>query len=128
MTITSGQVITTPDVTIEQSFFLPPGLVNVTHKFEEQLGDDSPPDVVDDAGNVVVLDEPFNAIAEDGSYATVADISLPVESKLPVPGRPTVLSETVRVTPGGNVVIDVVLEVPDIVGVTEVDVRIGKVL
>lgn len=128
MGINSGQVVKKPDITIDPNFFLPPNLSEVEYKVEQIFGDDSPQDLVDENGEVVVLVEPFNAVTEDGSFGTLGDSIQVAEDKLPVPGKPTLVSQTTRATPGGNIVIDVVLDVPDIPGIQEVDIRISKIL
>lgn len=129
MALNSGQIVRKPDATIDRNFFLPPNLVELQYKVVESYDDDSPITLVDETGAPLPpVAAPFNTPTEDGGFGTPADTVLPVENKLPVPGRPTLISETIRTTPGGNIVIDAVLEIPDIPGITEVDVRVSKVL
>lgn len=126
--ISTANVIKTPEVVLHPEFFLPPDVVDV------RVGDTSDPteedgvtyDDVIDADDVItdgstsdediVVDTPNVPIDDDGEGAEV----------LPTPQWMQIIDQQVRIAPDGKAVVDVVIELEDVTGATEYDVRMTK--
>lgn len=127
--ISTANVIKTPEVVLNPVFFLPPDVVDV------RVSDTSDPaeedgvtyDDVIDADDVLtdgsstneddgVSDTPNIPTDDDGEGAEV----------LPTPQWMQIIDQQVRIAPDGKAVVDVVIELEDVTGATEYDVRITK--
>src|SRR5688500_14528032 len=100
------------DREIDPRFFLPPNVIDLNYSDKTLPSSDAP-----------------DATVVEGSLSDandIEDISTPGgESILPPPDSVTFVSQTVKVTSGGTVV-DVVIDVEEISGVTQFEVRITK--
>lgn len=105
--INSGQVIQRPEIVLDPMFPLPPDLLGVRSK---TAGEVRAGDAFDTGGE---------QDGEDDEAKVIID--------LPTPQTMTVISRTTRVLPDNRVVVDVVIETPDIKGVTEFETRITKI-
>lgn len=96
---------------IDPNFPIPAGLVDAMYEplddvsDEEQLGDELEDE--DEFEFIDTLDEPDDAPG--------------------VPEQFTVISQTARFAPDGSRVVDIIVEVEDIIGITKYDVRKTKV-
>lgn len=126
--ISTANVIKTPEVVLNPQFFVPPDVIDV------RVADTSDPsqedgvtyDDVIDADDVLVdgsdtddggiIDTPNVPTDDDGEGAEV----------LPTPQWMNIIDQQVRISPDGRAVVDVVIELEDVTGATEYDVRITK--
>jgi hypothetical protein len=117
--ISTSNVIKNPDVILNPVFFLPPDVIDV------RVGDTSDPseedgvtyDDVVESSDVLVDDTPNIPIDDDGEGAEV----------LPTPQWMNIIDQQVRIAPDGKAVVDVVIELEDVTGATEYDIRMTKV-
>lgn len=128
--ISTANVIKTPEVVLNPQFFLPPDVVDVrvadTSDPSEEDGvtyddvidaDDALADGSDDSStDGGVSDTPSIPSDDDGEGAEV----------LPTPQWMNIIDQQVRIAPDGKAVIDVVIELEDVTGATEYDVRMTK--
>lgn len=125
MVINSGQIVQRPDINIDPQFFVPPDVIDVRQRNDSDGS----------AGETEVTTGTAEGDAEttidegtiDAGPDIVDDTTTTNEptSKLPVPTGVTVFSQRARTAPGGQIVIDVVFDVPDIPGVSQIDVRVA---
>lgn len=123
--ISTANVIKTPEVVLNPVFFLPPDVIDV------RVGDTSDPteedgvtyddvveadDVIVDGSDDSVVDTPNIPIDDDGEGAEA----------LPTPQWMTIIDQQVRIAPDGKAVVDVVIELEDVTGATEYDIRMTK--
>lgn len=123
--ISTSNVIKTPEVVLNPVFFLPSDVVDV------RVGDPSDPveedgvtyddvvdvdDIIDESETDSVVDTPNVPIDDDGEGAEM----------LPTPQWMTIVDQQVRIAPDGKAVVDVVIELEDITGATEYDIRMTK--
>jgi hypothetical protein len=112
--ISSGRIVQKPEVVLDPNFFLPPGVTGMRLETLEERGRQSP-------GSIIA-----------GSDGEVIDQELEfenpdIDSSLRPPSWIKVISQTVRKGPTGIQVVDVVIEVEDVPGVDDYQVRITKV-
>jgi hypothetical protein len=102
-------VLKKPRETIEMhpSLFFPPGVEDIVIGLPPNYTD--PDDVAQD--NFAVEDD---NVAEDD------------DAELPIPTAFTVVSQQVRISPGGGQVVDLIIEVEDLPGVENYEVRKTK--
>lgn len=101
---------------IDPRFFLPPNVVDLGYK-------DSVPDT-DDFQNEQSIDQVVTAddyVVEEVDNTGGAD-----ENRLLPPDYVELVSQTARVTSGGGVVVDVVIDVEDVANASQFDVRLTK--
>lgn len=124
--ISTANVIKTPEVVLNPVFFLPPDVIDV------RVGDTSEPTeddgvtyddvveaddvIVDGSDDDSVVDTPNVPIDDDGEGAEA----------LPTPQWMQIIDQQVRIAPDGKAVVDVVIELEDITGATEYDIRMTK--
>ena len=123
--ISTANVIQTPPVVLNPQFFLPPDVIDV------RVGDSAEP--VEDDG--ITYDDVIDAddVLTDGSTPDVPDTpNVPTDDDgegaevLPTPQWMNIIDQQVRIAPDGKAVVDVVIELEDVTGATEYDVRITK--
>jgi hypothetical protein len=122
--IKSTNVINAPEVVLNPVFFLPPDVVDV------RVGTSSEP--VEEDG--VTYDDVIDAddVITDEDLATDPGPEVPVDDDgegaevLPTPQWMNIIDQQVRIAPDGKAVVDVVIELEDVSGATEYDVRITK--
>lgn len=123
MTVSGKSVKITTPVTIDPNFFLPPNVVDMRYANQEDASDSvttrSP-----DTGEIVSVD--YDVIDYSDTGETDATDEEPVNTLLSPPDYVTVVSQQVRVTSDGRFVVDVILDVEDINGVVQYDVRLTK--
>ena len=119
MTTSGNSVTAKPPVQIDPNFSLPPNIVNT-----EFL---NPDDVVrsesrGDDGELITIayDE---TTPTDGTTTGDGDVG---DSLLP-PSTVTVIEQQVRALSGGNYAVDIIIEVEDVDGANEYEVRLTKV-
>lgn len=112
--ITSGKVIKKPEIVLDPTDFLPPGIIDVRTQSREEAG---APDgfAVDNTGNdadsIIVIENPDSG----ENYRDV----------LPVPQDMTIISQTVKVGRDKKITIDVLIETSDLTGVDAFEVRLS---
>lgn len=110
--INSGKIIQEPTTTIDPRFFVPPGVIDV----RERTADESAQ--IYDVDTTVVSGEDVQPPAPD---------SINDGTRLATPSSITVVTpQTVRFAPDGTQVVDVILEIADVEGATNYDVRVTK--
>lgn len=132
--IRDTDIIRTPEVTLDPRLFIPDGVIDIGVRSTE-IDPDTPTPTADDTDAV---DDGTTGSADTGSgtgdggvvYDPPTNADIPVESgesdKLPTPQTMTIISQTIRIAPDGSSLVDVVIEVEDIPGVPNYDVRITK--
>jgi hypothetical protein len=63
---------------------------------------------------------------ESADLSFLADFDDSVETGLEIPQDFTIVSQTLRRAPGGQQVVDVVIEVPDVIGATNYEIQVAK--
>jgi hypothetical protein len=63
---------------------------------------------------------------ESADLSFLADFDDSVEIGLEIPQDFTIVSQTLRRAPGGQQVVDVVIEVPDVIGATNYEIQVAK--
>lgn len=124
MTLNTGNVVKKPAVVIDPNFFVPPNVIDIRYKNETDFNGteiNSParyttPESEGEFDNLVEGDE----IGYDFPVE-------PVDDSLPVPSNITVISQSPHLGPGGAVLVDLVIDIPDMPGVTDVDVRVTRI-
>lgn len=112
--ITSGKVIKKPEIVLEPTDFLPPGIVDVRTQNREEAG---APDglAVDNSGNelddLIVIENPIYGYPEG--------------SILPVPQDMKIVSQTVKVGRDKKVTVDVLIETSDLPGISSFEARLS---
>ncbi len=106
--INSNQVIQRPEIVLDPVFALPPGLVGVRSATQAETGTPEGQNLGQD-------------FSEDGAEEGNIVIDLAAPQTI------TIVSRTTRVRSDNTVVVDVVIETPDIKGVTDFETRITKV-
>jgi len=122
--IKTTNVIKAPEIVLDPTFFLPPDVVDV------RVGNTSDPaeedgvtyDDIVDVDDVIVSDDD---LANPGPEVPVDDDGEGAEL-LPTPQWMNIIDQQVRIAPDGRAVVDVVIELEDITGATEYDVRMTK--
>jgi hypothetical protein len=114
--IRDTDIIRTPEVTVDPRLFVPEGVIDMNAKSPE-IDPDNPVDVP-----VELIDE----VGEIISDAPADNISNLEDFTLPTPNSVTVVEQTMRFGPDGRAVVDVVIEVEDVPGISNYDVRTTK--
>jgi len=126
--ISTANVIKTPEVVLNPQFFVPPDVIDV------RVADTSEPveedgvtyDDVVDADDVLV----DGSDTDDGGISDTPSIPTDDDGEgaevLPTPQWMNIIDQQVRIAPDGKAVVDVVIELEDVTGATEYDVRITK--
>lgn len=118
----SKSVKYSPPTEIDPNFFLPPNVVDMRYVNVEE-NEDSTMARDDDSGEIVNVDY------QDTSYSELEDSedSGPVSAVISPPNYAEVVSQTVRVTEDGKFVVDVVLDIEDVPGAVNYNVKVNKV-
>lgn len=107
--IRDTNVVKTPEVVIDPSFFLPPDVIDMRAGYTETIEEDN-----SSFDDIVDADEP---VVNTGPDDSAHGLSAPENFK--------VVEQTVRIGPDGNAVVDVVIEFEDD-GHNEYDIRVTK--
>lgn len=127
--ISTANVIKTPEVVLNPVFFLPPDVVDV------RVADTSDPAEEDGVtyDDVIDADDVLTDGSSDNQDDGVSDTpNIPTDDDgegaevLPTPQWMQIIDQQVRIAPDGKAVVDVVIELEDVTGATEYDVRITK--
>lgn len=110
--ITSGKVIQKPEIVLDATDFLPPGIIGVRTQTREEAGHP------EDFGSA---DNNGNELLEMDGADYVADVT-----SLPIPTFMKVVSQVSRVEEDKTILVDVVIETDDFPGITEFDARLIK--
>jgi hypothetical protein len=115
MAINQNNIVAVPPVEIDPNFYLPEGVTNVHYATIDTSGGGEPIEGPDGTMQVVM-------------YDLITDIITPIlgPPDLRPPDTCIVTSQTVRVASDGRFVVDVLLEIEDILGVADYDVRVTK--
>ncbi len=120
--ITSGKVIQKPEIVLEPTDFLPPGIQGVRTKTRDEMG---PFNAGADSSADELLVNPFpeedEIDFEDTPPASGGDLG-----QLPVPNDMKIISQTLRVGPDGKITVDVVIETSDFPGIEEFEAKLTK--
>lgn len=113
--ISSGNIIQEPLTTIDPRFFSPPGVIDVR------------PRTIDESPGVYSVDEGATfSVNEDITPAGTVNDPGGTLTRLTVPSYITVVEQVVRFNPDGTQVVDVTVEVEDVEGATNYDVKVAK--
>jgi hypothetical protein len=122
--MTSGKNVTaTQPIEIDPNFFLPPNVVDMRYINLEDAGDSAT--TRDDDGDIVPVNydnSDYYGSEEESAEAGTGAVS-PFISP---PDTVVVVSQQARVTSDGRTVIDVTLDVQDVPGAVNYDVRLTK--
>lgn len=112
--INSDQVVTKPPLNLDPNFYVPAGLINVTNKPQDDVDDD--------------LDRTPTIVDANLIFPTSVDPTTTGDTtSLAVPQKVSVVSpQNVRTLANGTTVVDVYIDVEDIPGITNYEVRITK--
>lgn len=115
MAISGRSVINAPDFLVDPRLILPPSVANTGYTealddsagvFTDTITPTSGTDIISGAG--------------DGVVPTA------VQSALPIPDSMIVIGQTIRIVPGGGIVVDVEVEVTDVNNIGTYEVRLAK--
>ena len=112
--IRDTDIIKTPPVTLDPRLFVPGDVIDMGI-LSPEIDPDNPVDVPTGEEGEIIID------AEGAD-----NISNLQDFTLPTPNTITVVEQTVRFTPDGRAVVDVVIEVEDVPGIDDYDVRTTK--
>jgi len=120
-TISGKNVTSTDEIVLDPQFFLPPGIVGTRVL--------TPDEIAQRAGSYV--EEEVEATFDyqddvEGEEFFDPGFTIDNPALLDAPSSVTIVSQTVRETAGGQSVVDVVIEVNDVPGVTEYQIRETK--
>lgn len=122
--IKTTNIIQAPEVILNPVFFLPPDVIDV------RVSDTSDPMEEDSVSYDDIID--IDDVLSDGDLATssgpenIADEDGEGGEVLPTPQWMTIIDQQVRIAPDGKAVVDVVIELEDVSGTSEYDVRVTK--
>ena len=111
-------------VTVDPNFPLPPGVSDLGYQTPEEKND-STLDRSDSTGQVVVTEYDDGYFGDENEATDEGETSNPTATLLP-PDWVQVVSQVMRQTSDGRYVVDVILEVEDLAGVTGYEVGITK--
>lgn len=109
-------------IEIDPNFFLPPNVVDMRYVDLEEADSNT---MRDSEGEVVGASYDEVSNAEFEAIPTGSQDSS--ETMLPTPDSVSLVSQEVRVTADGKIVVDVVLDVADISGAVNYEVRMTKI-
>lgn len=107
-----------PEIVVDPNFFVPEGVVGIV--------------VGEPATEKAPSEEDYREVIDDGYFAPVDTIGPLTDTVsgsteiLGVPTNITIVSQDVRVLPNGSALVDVVINIPDVRGATNYEVRITK--
>lgn len=126
--IKTTNVIKAPEAVLHPTFFLPPDVIDmrVADTSDPSEGDGVTFDDIVDVDDVLSDD----ALGFEDGISDTPNISTDDDGEgvevLPTPQWMTIIDQQVRIAPDGKAVIDVVIELEDVTGATEYDVRMTK--
>lgn len=115
MTINSNSIVTQPPVKIDPNFALPPGITEVVYNT-----DDGPEVSIDDDDEDITV-----TLFTDEEPTMTADV--PMTELQPPLFAQIVLPQKLYVSSDGRFAVDIIMEVDDVLGATNYDVRVSKV-
>lgn len=131
--IRDTDIIQTPPVTLDPRLFVPDGVIDIGVKSTEIDPDNPTANPLDDeeiTENGSGTDVGTGDDGGDSPVYTPPTNDVPAENgesdALPVPQSINIVSQTIRIAPDGSSLVDVVIEIDDIPGVTNFDVRVTK--
>jgi hypothetical protein len=113
-----------PAIVLDPNFFLPPNVVDMRYRTAEEENDSAVGR--SDSGEIVNVEYDDSGFSELQEGVDENDENDSVSSFLSPPDYANVVSQTVRVTADGKFVVDVILDVEDVPGAVQYDVRITK--
>lgn len=116
--INSGQIVQKPPTTIDPRFPLPPGVIGVRTQDRDESDVYSTAELEGSSTYGGTID-PGEVIFEDGAED-------PRTRGLLAPQYITLVSQMSRTGPDGRQVVDVIIDVAEVAGATDYDVRISK--
>ena len=115
MTDSTRNIASSQPSVIDPNFFLPPGVVDLRYVNDQ------------DTDGLYSDDDPEEVTDPDTGEPTDGDINVgDVTTALAPPANITIVSQSVRPLSGGSYVVDVVIEVEDVPGVTNYETRLSK--
>lgn len=130
--IRDTDIIRTPEVTVDPRLFVPDGVIDLSVRSSEIDSDNPTPTADNGETSDDAADSSADTGTGDGGDAvyTPPTNDTPAESgeidMLPTPQTIEIVSQTIRIAPDGSSLVDVVIKVEDIPGVTNYDVRVTK--
>lgn len=119
--IRDTDIIRTPEVTVDPRLFVPDGVIDLNAKSKETDPDnptDIPElDVADETSGEGVVYDSFDDAGRDSTE----------NDTLPAPQYINVVSQTVRFGPDGSALVDVTVEVEEVPGVSNFEIRVTRV-
>lgn len=119
MTISTSRVSRKPDTVLDPNFFLPPGVVDMRYRTDQDPTDDT--DNPDMSESVIDIEFDDTDTSEGDVAGDEGNVIIAPPSSL------VVLSQTVRHAPDGHSVVDVILSVEDGPDVANYEVQIQKI-
>jgi hypothetical protein len=110
MATNSGEIIQKGPIEIDRNFFVPPNVVDVRQLEETDIT----------SGDIQSADDIETDIIDVSDQGDVSYVGLPVVDSI------TIVSQTVKTSTGGQVTVDVIIEVPDTDSIVNYDVRVTK--
>jgi len=117
--ITSGKVIQKPEIVLDSSDFLPPGIQGARSQTRDEA---SRPDGFGGDGND--QEGTTNDIVNDNPLDNPQDDTAP--DLMPIPTFMKIVSQTIKVGLDKKITLDVVIETNDFPGIREFEARITK--
>lgn len=121
--ISNKSVQQTPPTELDPNFFLPPNVIDMRYVDTEEDADTEL--IRTDSGEVSQVS--YDEVDPTEILGELEEASSDENAMLPTPDSLVLVSEQVRVTADGKFVVDLVLEVTDIVGTVNYEVRVTKV-
>lgn len=122
--IKTTNIIQTPEVVLNPVFFIPPDVIDI------RVGDPTDPSEENDVTYDDIIDVDDNLTDQDLATSSgpedIADEDGEGGEVLPTPQWMTIIDQQVRIAPDGKAVVDVTIELEDVSGTTEYDVRVTK--
>lgn len=116
MAINNRNIVEKQPVVIDPNFFLPPGVVDARYVNDS-----------DTAGLYTDPSGPSDSLIDSEVVGEIPDSVIANPTTIQAPNTMTVIDQVVRIAADGRFVVDVVIEVEDIPGVANFEVRMSKV-
>lgn len=112
--ISSGRIVKKPEIVVDPNFYVPPGITDVRTQTNEERGAIQPGSRGVEGGDGIDIEYTFD------------NPDLDPAGMLRPPAWMKVISQVVRQGPAGQQVVDVILEVEDVPGADDYQVRVSK--
>jgi len=120
--ITSGKVIQKPEIVLDSTDFLPPGIQGARTQTGDESGHPTGFGDRDNSDAEGTLDDIINENPLDNDGDEEAD----APDIMPIPTFMKVISQTIKIAEDKKITLDVVIETDDFPGIREFEARITK--